>query len=282
MLATSVTARADGEAAEVGVEPASACLFVPPGLKKFKLDLFERIARKVGRAVHHDYDVLARLPDEIVPVVGCTPELRPLIDEWIARGRRWVYWDRGYARRVFATWLPRGSGGGYYRWHIGSYQLQTVDPVCPADRWQVLGVDHCVLPWRTNKGKHIVVAEPSPTYQRFHQIEGWTERTIAALRCYTDRQLIRRDKECPRSLQQDLDGAHALVTHGSIAAVEAVILGCPVFVDVSSAAALVGRTDLSQIENPVYPERSAWLHSLAYSQFSESELVDGTLWRLLK
>jgi hypothetical protein len=35
------------------------------------------------------------------------------------------------------------------------------------------------------------------------------------------------------------------------------------------------------IEKPVYPDRQAWVNALAYSQFNESELVDGTLWRLI-
>lgn len=261
----------------VGLDPAAVCLFVPPGLKKFKLDLFERVALKVGRAVHHDYDKLAHLSDDLIPVVGCTPELRPLIDEWIARKRKWIYWDRGYARRVFATWLPRGENGGYYRWHLGSYQMQRIQSV-PKDRWDRLDLRFCV--WQI-QGQHIVLAEPSATYQRFHRIEGWTEETIARIKHLTSRPIIRRDKECRRSLQQDLVGAHALVTHGSIAAVEAVLLGCPVFVDRSSAAALVGHTDLSLIESPVRPDRSAWVHALAYSQFNEAELVDGTLWSLI-
>jgi hypothetical protein len=65
-----------------------------------------------------------------------------------------------------------------------------------------------------------------------------------------------------------------LVPHGSIAAVESVILGCPVFVHPDSAAALVGRTDLSLVEKPAYPDLDRW-------QFDEKELVDGTLWKLI-
>jgi hypothetical protein len=64
--------------------------------------------------------------------------------------------------------------------------------------------------------------------------------------------------------------------------VEAVVMGCPVFVDPISAAALVGKTDFSEVESPVYPDRERWLHSLAYNQFNETELVDGTLWKLLQ
>ena len=148
----------------------------------------------------------------------------------------------------------------------------------PADRWEALGQE--VHPWKKG-GRHIVIAAPTETYSRLHGCEDWVARTVTALAKTTDRQLVIRDKEQyrRRPLQMDLEGAHCLVTHGSNAANEAVILGCPVFVHPSCAAALVGQTDLSKIESPSYPDRLPWLRSLAYSQFNERELVDGTLWK---
>lgn len=203
-----------------------------------------------------------------------------MIQRWRASGRRWIYWDRGYNRRVFATDLPTGEDGGMYRWHLGSFQLQALRDA-PGDRWAATRTE----PWPWAKGgRHIVVAEPSPTYQTFHGVEGWTERTLAALKAVTDRPIVVRDKEMQRfgrKLHEDLAGAHCLVTHGSNAAVEAVIMGCPVVVHPDSAAALVGLTDLAAVETPLYPDRAPWLRSLAYSQFNERELVDGTLWRLI-
>jgi len=151
----------------------------------------------------------------------------------------------------------------------------------PDDRWKAAKTP--LWPWAKD-GRHIVIAEPSETYQRFHGIEGWTARTLAQLKQLTDRPIVIRDKEMQRfgrKLHEDLKGAHCLVTHGSNAAVEAVIMGCPVFVHPDSAASLVGLTDLKDIEAPIYPDREPWVHSLAYSQFSERELIDGTLWKLL-
>jgi hypothetical protein len=178
----------------------------------------------------------------------------------------------------FATWLPRGENGGYYRWTIGAYQMRTIRDV-PSDRWDALNIP--VTPWQKN-GKHIVVALPSPTYSRSHDgADTWTEETLRRLALITDRQIVIRDKESKRPLQADLEGAHCLVAHGSIAAVEAVICGCPVVVHPDSAASLVGLTDLSKIETPIYPDREPWLWSLAYSQWNENELCDGTLWRLI-
>lgn len=259
------------------IDPQKAALFIPERLKDFKLRLFERVGQNIGRIVRGDVAAIAALPADITPIVGCSPELREAITGWRKTGRQFVYWDRGYARRVFATWLPRGSDGGFYRWHIGSYQLREIAER-PADRWSALNIE--VKPWQRS-GRHIVIAAPTRTYSRFHGTESWIADTIDALARVTDRQLVIRDKESKRSLQSDLDGAHALVSHGSIAAVESVILGCPAFVHPDSAAALVGQTDLKMIEKPVYPERQPWLNALAYNQFSESELVDGALWKLL-
>lgn len=268
----------------MAVDPAKVALFIPAGLRDFKLKLFERIGEGIrkagGRVVYHDPKALADLPADVTPIVGCSPELTALIAEWRKTGRTWIYWDRGYVRRVFASSLPWGTGGGYYRWHINSFQLQRIGEFAD-DRWRAMRTD--VMPWRKG-GRHIVIAAPSRTYAKFHRCENWIADTIDALARVTDRQLVIRDKEHVRNrpLQRDLEGAHCLVSLGSIAAVESVILGCPVFVHRDSAASLVGLSDFSKIEKPVYPDRQPWLNALAYSQWDEKELCDGTLWRMLQ
>jgi hypothetical protein len=173
--------------------------------------------------------------------------------------------------------MPRGDNGGYYRWTLNAWQMKEIRDV-PDDRWRSLKIE--IAPWRKS-GKHIVLAAPSPTYEKVHGIQGWVAETQKALSEITERRIIVRDKECSRSLQEDLKDAHCLITHGSIAAVEAVMLGCPVIVHQDSAAAMVGRTDLGEIENLVMPDRQPWLNSLAYSQYNERELVDGTLWKYM-
>src|SRR5262245_41023594 len=230
------------------MNPATVAFFIPPGLKKFKLGLFERIGDHVkklgGRVVRHDFDAMDRLPDDIVPVCGCSPQFRDSYRRWRERGRPWIYWDRGYLRRVFATWLPKGSDmgipGGYYRWHVGVPQMREVYDV-PDDRWRSLKLENSVRPWNRN-GRHIVVADTLPDYWNLFSDPDWTKRTVKLLSLYTDRTIVVREKESKVPLYEDLRNAHALVAHGSIAAVEAVVFGCPVFVDHLSAAALVGQT----------------------------------------
>lgn len=264
------------------IEPSRVIFYTPSGLKKFKQKLFESVAEHVraqgGLTVYHKPELLDEAPLDYVPIVGCHPELRSRINAWEASKRTFIYWDRGYLRRIFATWLPRAlSGTGYYRWEINAFQMKAIRDV-PDDRWRKLAT--AVFPWHKH-GRHIVVALPSDTYHAFHGTWDWADRTIAELKKYTDRPIRVREKLCERPLADDVRAAHALVTHQSNAAVESVIMGCPVFVDPGSTASLVGQTDLSLIETPVYPERAQFLSSLAYSQFCEEELVNGTLWRLL-
>lgn len=263
------------------ISPSQAALYIPPGLKKFKLDLFERIGRHMiklgGLIVRDDEKKLLELPDDIMPIIGCTPALRQLVLEWKKRKRNFIYWDRGYCRRVFATHLPRGTDGGYYRWHVNAFQLRKIGNHS-SDRWKNL--HQPVAPWNKN-GKHILICAPTFTYSLFHATQLWTDTIIDTLARVTDRPLMIRGKESKRSLGEDIKGAHAVVSHGSNAAVEAAIMGCPAFVDDCSAASLLRNVDLVNIEKPVYADREPWVYSLAYNQFNEKELVDGTLWRLL-
>jgi hypothetical protein len=269
------------------VDPSKVAFYFPPEINRGpKLALFESTARHIralgGQVVRGDHTPLEALPEDVIPIVGCSTQLTPMITKWRETKRPFIYWDRGYARRIYNTWLPKGSEmgipSGYFRFHRDSFQLQQIKPF-PDDRWKSLRTE--VAPWKKGGG-HILIAAVTRTYSKFHRTESWIADTIDALARVTDRQLIIRDKESKRPLQKDLEGAHCLVTHGSIAAVEAAICGCPVFVHSDSAAALVGQTDLKKIETPVYPDRQPWLNSLAYSQFNEKELVDGTLWRLLE
>src|SRR4051794_19753990 len=95
-----------------------------------------------------------------------------------------------------------------------------------------------------------------------HNAHSWLGDTPAALRAHTDREIVVRLKPQPGEavipLADAMAGAHALVTHSSNVAVEAVVAGTPVFVAPSSAAAPMGLTNLAQIEEPVRPDRRPW------------------------
>jgi hypothetical protein len=268
------------------IDPKNVCLFVPPELRKFKLNLFNRIGSFItargGQVVRGDHGLLDKLPAHIYPIIGCSSQLAPLRKKWLETNRQWIGWDRGYLRRVFATWLPKAESleTSYYRWHVNGYQLARLRDV-PDDRWRALRLQDQVKPWRKN-GRRIVIADTLPDYWLVRGLPvDWSQQMHERLKQQTDRPIFVRHKESKLPLSAELQDAHCLVTHGSIAAVEAAIMGCPVFVDQESAASHVGVVGFDDIEHPVYPERQLWLNSLAYSNFSEREMLDGTVWKLM-
>lgn len=179
--------------------------------------------------------------------------------------------DNGY-------WNPaRGTDRGYYRL---TYRSMTPVLFPKGD-----DLRHAVVPlreWR-RRGKHVLLAMPGVHFGMALGIDvsGWCERIEARLKDATGRPIRIRPRESRTPLAHDLTGAWALVTHSSNVAVDAVIAGIPIFVEPTSAAAPVGRTDLD-IENAVTPGRKRWLRSLASQHFTIAEMASGEAWRWMQ
>lgn len=262
------------------INPNDVCLFIPPYCGNKKLEMYSRVAKGVGRATSRSGD-LTNLPDSVIPMIGGSLELVPMLRGWRQRGRPFIYWDRGYFRRIYEAWLPKSEEkhGGYYRLHLNSFQMTRVRKV-PSDRWGAL--DTKVADWKKNPEGHIVIAPSLPEYDAFHECPGWVEKTAAGVEeRRPGRAIVIRHRNSQKPLYEELEGAECLITHGSNAANEAIVMGCPVIVFGQCAAALVGRTKVEDIDQLVYPEREPWLHSMAYSQFTEEEIINGAAFRML-
>lgn len=82
-----------------------------------------------------------------------------------------------------------------------------------------------------------------------------------------------------------LRGAYCVVTHGSAAAMDAVINGVPVMVLGGSIAKPVATTELDQIGKVKYPQPldlRDWTHAVAYCQWTVPELRNGEAWSVLR
>ncbi len=193
----------------------------------------------------------------------------------IAEGREFYYGDNAF----FDC-----ARGRYFRFARNAVQLCRRAPPAP-DRLRALGVT--VRPWRKD-GRHIVVVEQSEHFLDLVGFRYWLPAVLKALGEYTDRPVrVRRwdrDKgNAGKSLQADLQGAWALVTHMSAAANEALLAGVPVFVSELCAAAPLASGQLADIERPLYPDgRDEWAAGLADQQWTLDELRDGTAWRTLQ
>lgn len=206
-----------------------------------------------------------------------------------SENRQFWYMDSGYfGNRPYAK-NPRGDKV-WHRIVPNDLQHGSIVPR-PPDRWQALGLGK---PAARTIGSKILIAAPDQKPCIFYNIDldDWLQNTIDTIKQHTDRPIEIRQRNPNRQarlindMQTALKDVHALVTFNSIAATESIMAGVPAFVLAPSNAAMpVSNTDLSKIENPWFPDQdlvAAWLSHLAYGQFHNHELANGTAWSILK
>jgi lipopolysaccharide biosynthesis glycosyltransferase len=197
-------------------------------------------------------------------------------------GRDFYYIDTGY--------FGNGRKKTFHR--ITKNNMQNIGPVIlnrPRDRLAATGY----TARKFRPGRVVLVAPPSQKLLMCYNIEldQWLEETLTMLKLHTDREVIVRNKQS-RSVRQGTDtmemalerDVHCVVTFSSIAAVEAVLLGKPAITLGPSAAHSVTSQDIRDVEKPYIPtldEVEEWAAHLAYCQFTELEMRDGTAWRIL-
>ena len=159
---------------------------------------------------------------------------------------------------------------------------------CKSDRFEKFGIK---IKAPNFAGKHVLVCPSSSGINSYLDRPNWTTEITEQIKRYTDRPIKVRHKprgrgtsgpsEAKVPLSEDLKEAWCLVTSCSIAAVEAMCEGIPVFCDNKSFAVDVGNIELADIENPYYGGPEPWLYSLAYQQFTPEEFANGTAVEIL-
>lgn len=218
-----------------------------------------------------------------------TPRLWDLMLKAQRLGRTVYYGDKGYFGR-----------DRYYRVTRNGLQALGPQPPVPggAARRRAEAVLHAngvrAVPWRDD-GRHVLVCPSGDVHAGLMRRAGydvgdqaaWTDDVLAQLAARTDRDVRVRTKEdyrAGRPLAADLEDCWAVVAYTSNVALEAVMAGVPAFVLGPAAAAHLGRTDLTRIEDPARPtqeERWEAALSLAAQQWTLDEMACGVAWRCL-
>lgn len=192
-----------------------------------------------------------------------------LMQQLLAEGLDYVFWDRAY--------FGGGSQTDRLRLTVNGYQQTELQPGRDLQRFKSLGGE--LQPWRQS-GTHIMVVPPGEAICALFGLGNWEARTLEILKHYTDRPVQVSRKGDPKPLGDRLRDCHAVVTYTSNVAVEAICAGVPAFVSPRSAASPVssGLEVLHQIEIPRRvsdDQRAAWAASLAWGQFSTTEIRRG-------
>ena len=211
---------------------------------------------------------------------------RKLIKWCWENNHTFYYMDSGY----IGNYKSKSNPQGWKLWHrIVKNDVQHSKIIDrPDDRWKRLN-----YPIEKRKqGEHVLLVTPSEKPCKFYGIDKdtWVKDTVAEIKKHTDRPVVIRDKaprqqRITRTIFEDLNNCHALVTYQSIAAVESVLYGVPAFTLAPTAADPVCDKNLSLIEQPTQQEEDKiykWACHLAYGQFHIDELKNGTAYRLLR
>ena len=217
----------------------------------------------------------------MVPVVLRGVTKRKQMKACREANRDFYYIDTGY--------FGNGRKKLYHR--ITKNNMQNIGPVIhrTRDRLSVTGYQAR----KFKLGGKILLAPPSQKLLQCYDLdlETWITQTKQEIGLYTDREIVVREKQ-GRSVRVTTDtmemalskDIYCLVTFSSIAAVEAVMLGKPAIVLGPSAAYSVCSDSLEEIEKlyiPTLDEVEEWAAHLAYCQFTEAEMRDGTAWKIL-
>jgi hypothetical protein len=217
------------------------------------------------------------------PVVLRGITKRKQMDACRTLGKDFYYIDTGY--------FGNGKRKLYHR--ITKNDVQNFGPVIerPSDRFDCTGVR---LKKVRADGSKILLAPPSQKLLNLYDIdlETWLEQTLDEISAHTDREVVIRRKQGRSTRVNDdtiemaLDNdIYCLITYSSIAAGEAILHGKPAITLGPNAALAVCSTSIAEIETiyrPSLDEIEAWAHHIAYCQFTEAEMRDGTAWRILQ
>jgi hypothetical protein len=200
-----------------------------------------------------------------------------LIKKYKEHNINWIFTDMPYWNR----WMGKNRDTCYWRIIPNDLHITSVGDF-PSDRLKKSPLS--IKEWKA-KGDYILVCPSSYMLENYYNEINWTENTIKEIKKYTDRPIKVRNK--PRNattsgpqaatiaFEDDCANAYAVVTLASIAGIEAALLGTPVFCHASSACAPIAATDISLIETPLRPDRSKWLNTLSYFQYTEAEIKQG-------
>jgi hypothetical protein len=214
------------------------------------------------------------------------------IDNCIADSRDFYYIDTGYV----GNFPSSGNPSGKKMWHrvVKNENQHCVIRDVPRDRWESLVKQDPRLEWNgwKNHNKKILLVLPNPKACRYYNLDydTWLTETTEKIKTYSNLPIEVRVKgsRSERSLGYSIynafdSGVYATVAMNSIAALESVLYGIPAFVSVPCAASPLASNDLSQLSNPFKPTEELikkQSYNIAYGQFTQSEILDGTAWKI--
>ncbi|MCI0554920.1 MAG: hypothetical protein L0287_28555 [Anaerolineae bacterium] len=216
---------------------------------------------------------------------GIGDNSRDVFDAYKKAGKKIVFWDKGYIR-----------GKGHFRVAVNGFQPKLLPR--PTDRWERLGI--ALSPMHLT-GNMVLFDGASGKYCKWQKLGShiaWARGVIDKIRQHTNLPIIYRPRPSHNlplrldhailsqaPLETDLRMARVVVSYGGNLGYECIIGGHPHFAIGDSVARALSETDWSHISKqyiPHYDDRLSFAASIAYCQWSISEVRSGEAWRFIK
>jgi len=212
-------------------------------------------------------------------VFGILRGTADLIKNAHAYEQDWYYFDHAYMfgnkhspSKIFGERIYRLTKNWYHE--TGLRQLKKAD----YERIEKYKKHYELKPWKYD-GDYILVCPPSEHITKYFKEPNWLENTLKTLKKHTRKEIKVRTKQDTNPLQEDIDGAYAVVSFQSAVCIDAIISGVPSFCGVVSMGNPVSEHDFSKIKEPIYSvDRQAWINTLLAGQFTMTEIENGTAW----
>lgn len=223
---------------------------------------------------------------------------RDLWREHARAGIQCVYLDKGYDRHSRDDDI---RGWEYWRVAVNGHQpTSKFRPDYPLTRLAEMG--WTFKPWRES-GTHIVLAGSSAKYHAFYDLPdptSWASKMVKQIEGITKRAIVYRPKPSwkdavdirgtrfsgrDEGIADVLRGAHCLITHGSNACFEAMMMGVPSVVIGDAVMKPISSLTADDIDCPrlaTDDQRRAVLGFLAWQQWTMLEMMDGKAWPVIR
>lgn len=167
------------------------------------------------------------------------------------------------------SYFNRGWEKGNFRLVRNGIHLTRVIPHRQQNRLLKFGVE--LLPFKGKRGPKIGFLRTSKTALAIHGLEEREEALIQKIRDSTDREIKFRCKGDNGTLAEFLSDCHCAVSLMTVAAVEAAIMGYPVYSTPLCPSWPIHAGD--DIERPIIHDRYDWANSLAWSSWHWTDAI---------
>ena len=263
-----------------------------------------------GAALRHDNVEI--IPTSHFPSNGVDPRFdvacffgvkghsRAIMEAYLDAGKRTLMFDKAIIRPVL------GAPHGYYRVSIdqGDPSRHMMRVVRTFERWEKLGIQFAERQPADEDGRGaIIFAGSSQKYCDWYGLgdaNDYAESILVACHDHAPkRRLVYRPKPSftgyraiygarlskEESLADCLRGAHCLITHGSSAAIDAIVRGVPAITLGPCAAKFICGRSVEDVRSPPWPSEAAkfqWASNLAWFQWTVPEMASGEMWTFLR